>query len=185
MRIMIDPGHGGSKLGAIGKSNNILEKDINLAISRVLQSVLIMEGYEVSMTRNNDIDISLVDRVFHANSINSDLFVSIHCNGSVHKLAEGIEVYTSKGNTESDNVAKFLQTYMLREFSHHKDFSGIGPSEENFYVLKRTKMPAILIECEFITNTIQGEFLKTHYVQLGKCIGLGISEYYKMIYKSV
>lgn|GEM_PF-2985043 len=94
-RIVIDPGHGGSDPGAV--SGQVREKDINNSVARKLADLLKAEGAEVIFTREpeNDIDITLSDRVNISNSVNPDLFISIHNNSSTSSAANGVETYYS------------------------------------------------------------------------------------------
>lgn len=93
--IVIDPGHGGEDPGAIGKYGN-KEKEINLAIAKLLKQKLEDEGFTVYLTREEDIFIPLVKRTEFANSKNADLFISIHCNATENPLTttdHGFEIY--------------------------------------------------------------------------------------------
>ncbi|MFP4168196.1 MAG: N-acetylmuramoyl-L-alanine amidase [Desulfonatronovibrionaceae bacterium] len=89
--IMIDPGHGGKDPGAV--SNGILEKDINLRMSRVLGDMLEEEGFRVLYTRTDDSFLPLEERTAMANSKKADLFISIHCNAHNSRKMRGFEVY--------------------------------------------------------------------------------------------
>lgn len=175
MKIMIDPGHGGKALGAIGPSG-IKEKNINLGMAFVLQGILYVRGYEVFLTRDKDVDVSLSARVTAANRQKVNLFVSLHCNASKLRNISGMEVYSSVGKTHSDIWAKTIQDAMLLRFYGHKDFAGKGTSEENFYVLRKTKASAVLIEAEFISNPIQEFFLKTQFQEISCCIADAIDQ---------
>ncbi|MCK4764591.1 MAG: N-acetylmuramoyl-L-alanine amidase [Candidatus Aminicenantes bacterium] len=91
--ICIDPGHGGSDLGAIGKSN-VLEKDITLQVSRKLKRLIEAKlGLRVLMTRRGDTEVSLDSRVALANNQKADMFISIHVNGSFRRAARGPETF--------------------------------------------------------------------------------------------
>lgn len=90
-RVVIDAGHGGKDPGALGK-NGIREKDINLAIARMVRDALESEGLEVIMTRDSDEFISLKRRAEIANEKDADFFVSIHSNAGMRRY-QGAEVY--------------------------------------------------------------------------------------------
>ncbi|HEY3445650.1 MAG TPA: N-acetylmuramoyl-L-alanine amidase [Myxococcales bacterium] len=92
-RIIIDPGHGGHDVGAIGPKGTY-EKDITLAISEKLKARLEADGYEALMTRDDDAFVSLEDRARFANRNKGDLFVSVHCNALKAKSFRGVETYT-------------------------------------------------------------------------------------------
>lgn len=155
MRICIDPGHGGKDPGAVGPKGR-REKDVALAVSLKLKKLL--EGnYKVLLTRSEDIFIELYQRAIMANAFGADLFLSIHCNGASSPSANGFEIWTSRGSTKSDRIA----TYIARAWSEafpsvviRGDWSdGDIDKESNFCVLRRTSMPAVLIELDFITNS--------------------------------
>jgi len=89
--IMLDPGHGGKDPGAV--SNGILEKDLNLEMSKILGDMLEEKGFEVLYTRTDDTFIPLEERTAMANSQKADLFISIHCNAHNSRRVRGFEVY--------------------------------------------------------------------------------------------
>jgi N-acetylmuramoyl-L-alanine amidase len=91
-RIVIDAGHGGKDPGAIGV-NGLKEKDVTLAIAKVLAELLTKEGYEVHLTRDKDVYLTLEERTAIANSLEADLFISIHANSSRNRRLRGIETY--------------------------------------------------------------------------------------------
>lgn len=92
-RIVVDPGHGGKDPGAVGP-NNLLEKDVTLAIAKQLARRLREEfGCEVIMTRTGDTYLPLQERTALANRVDADLFISIHANASENRSAYGVETY--------------------------------------------------------------------------------------------
>ncbi|MCK5056354.1 MAG: N-acetylmuramoyl-L-alanine amidase [Candidatus Aminicenantes bacterium] len=92
-RICIDPGHGGSNFGAIGKSN-LMEKDITLKVSKKLKRLIESRlGLRVIMTRTGDAEVSLDSRAALANNQKANMFISIHVNGSFRKAANGPETF--------------------------------------------------------------------------------------------
>ena len=105
-------------------------------------------------------DVSLATRVNRANSVNSYhgncIYISVHSNGFSQESAHGYSVYTSRGNTKSDQYAEILLKYMQLEFPDRKMRKDTSDSdrdkEADFYVLSKTKMPAILSENFFMTN---------------------------------
>jgi N-acetylmuramoyl-L-alanine amidase len=103
LRIVIDPGHGGKDPGAIGRRGT-KEKEINLIVAKELANILRGNyGYEVILTRKDDIFLPLYDRAEIANRVNADLFVSIHCNASRSRKLNGFEVYfLSEKATDSE-----------------------------------------------------------------------------------
>ncbi|MEE9443645.1 MAG: N-acetylmuramoyl-L-alanine amidase [candidate division Zixibacteria bacterium] len=92
--IVIDPGHGGSDYGAIGRYKRTREKEINLEIARSLAKLIRKDKqFKVIMTRTKDTYVSLDERARIANDAQADLFVSIHCNSSSKKQASGHQVF--------------------------------------------------------------------------------------------
>lgn len=91
-RIVLDPGHGGKDPGAVGPKG-LREKDVVLALARRIKPQLEARGYEVLMTRDQDVFVELADRARFANENRADLFVSIHTNASKNRNVRGIETY--------------------------------------------------------------------------------------------
>ncbi len=169
MNICIDPGHGGDHDGAVGPSHT-LEKNINLSTARVLRDALAEMGHGALLTREYDTAVPLHVRCEIANKWPADLFISLHCNANANSEYTGVECYTSKGFTAADNWAERFQAALLKAFPDHKDFAGKGTSEENFYVLRNTAMPAVLVEMEFISNPKMELWLKQYYPAVARVI---------------
>jgi N-acetylmuramoyl-L-alanine amidase len=174
MKICIDPGHGGTDPGAIGKSPFVLnEKDVTLSISLFLKKELEEKGHTVVFTRDKDVAVSLADRAKIANQNNADIFISIHCNSYANNQAEGIETWIFPGSTVGEKLAEPVQKSLVTAFPIHKNR---GVKEANFQVLRDTDMPAILVECEFISNPTQLKFLadKDNQEKIAQAITSGI-----------
>ncbi len=90
--IVLDPGHGGTELGAQGPGS-LLEKDATLALARAVRDTLQRRGYRVVTTRDSDVSVSLEERAAIANAAKADLFLSLHANASRSPAAHGTEVY--------------------------------------------------------------------------------------------
>lgn len=90
--VMLDPGHGGTELGATGPEG-LLEKDATLALVKTIREALTRRGYRVLTTRDTDASVGLDDRAAAANAAKADVFLSIHCNASRAAAAHGTEVY--------------------------------------------------------------------------------------------
>ncbi|MBD2565605.1 MULTISPECIES: N-acetylmuramoyl-L-alanine amidase family protein [Nostoc] len=176
MKICIDPGHGGTDPGAIGKEPFVLnEKDVTLSISLFLKTELEDKGHTVVLTRDKDVAVSLADRAKIANQNNADIFISIHCNSFKNNDAEGIETWIFPGSTAGRKLAEPVQKSLTNTFSTHKDR---GIREDSFQVLRETNMPAILVECEFISNPTQLKFLseKENQEKIAKAITSSIGD---------
>lgn len=182
--IAIDPGHGGSDTGAIGPSG-FTEKEATLAISRDLEAILNKSGAKTVMTRTTDVDVygpnasatnELQARADIANRAGADIFVSIHCNAFTNPAAHGTETFYYGGSYSGRRLAGDIQQEIV-------DFSGLysrGISTANFYVLKHSDMPAVLVETAFISNYDEEALLSDPEWQQGlaEAIARGISSYF-------
>ncbi len=176
--VVIDAGHGGKDVGALGKDDegNVLldgngdpliqEKDLNLYIAQKIRDYLVADGIKVVMTRDDDTfegtnTENLLARANLANNINASLFLSVHNNSSVSPKANGTEVcYTPNssgayGITSMEFAKKILDPLVRATGLTNRGLS----SRPNLAVLKYTKMPAVLIECGFITNEADRQVL--------------------------
>lgn len=162
--IVIDPGHGGKDPGTIG-INNSLEKDINLDISKKLYKKLKGKGYEVIITRDKDEYIDNIQRAKLANKEKAKIFVSIHCNSAKNNSsANGIQVLYYPSNKATNNEL-FAQT-VLDEVLRNTGANNKGIVErKDLIVLNQTNMPAIVVECGFLSNEDEANLLGTHRYQ--------------------
>ena len=181
--ITIDPGHGGSDSGAVGP-NGYTEKEGAFAISQKVASILNQSGAKVVMTRDSDVDVygpnasarnELQARVDVGNNANSDIFVSIHCNAFVNPAANGTQTFYYGSSYQGQRLAQNIQEKMI-EANGLRDR---GISTCNFYVVKHSYMPAVLIETAFITNYDEEALLSDDEWQttMAKAIAEGINEY--------
>lgn len=180
--VVLDPGHGGFDLGAC--ANRIQEKELCLRVATILRGYLEDQGINVLMTRERDEYVTLKKRVQLANDHRVQLFVSLHMNSSSNKEASGIEIYyypqkNHKWRLERSKSIAQRTLYHMISASNSKS-RGIKPG--NFCVVRETKMPAILIECGFITNECEGKRLKSQeYLNtLAASIARSINHYFIM-----
>lgn len=169
-KIVIDAGHGGRDVGAVGPTG-LTEAMVNLDIALRIAQLLdddgfdVENGLEVLGTRLRDEFIELADRAAKANACDADLFVSIHCNASTNRDANGFEVWTTPGHTESDAIAEAVIESIASAFSDAKlraDLQdGDRDREENFLVLRKTSCPAILVETGFISHVATESAMRT------------------------
>jgi len=157
MRIILDPGHGGSDPGAVNGETGMRESSLVLNYADAILDLLRAEkNHTAGMTRTMDIFVSLPDRVRRAREFNAQFFLSLHANSAENPNAEGYEVWTSVGKTKSDEYATILFDEIGNIFPELKpraDWSDVDPDKEkNYYVLKETPMPAVLVELGFICN---------------------------------
>ena len=157
-RIILDAGHGGSDGGtrADGKNREVVEKDINLVVVQHMQAILEELGAEVVLTRESDETLSLDERVRIANSNEADLFVSIHCNYYEDDASiSGLECYYFSGSDNGKQCAEKI----LDTIAEGGDVNTRNTKESDFYVLKRTKIPAILVELGYLSNAKECQLL--------------------------
>ncbi len=174
--VVIDPGHGGPDPGAIG-IGGIRETDVVLEVSKIVKKILSEKGVKVRLTRKNDVDLDLHPRVSLANNTDADIFVSIHANASRGKRRDinGLETFYYRG-WRGRLLAKKIQKQILRVSPGSPDR---GVKQGRFYVIKNTRMPAVLIEIGFLTGRLDARRLEktTHRKRLAYAIAKGILEY--------
>ena len=157
MKICIDPGHGGADPGAISiapatarePAITLKERDFTLDVALLLEEELARCGHSVLLTRRRDRSLKLNARAAHANRHAADLFISIHANAAANPAAEGIEVFHFPGSTAGKSLADRIMRRLAAAFPGHVN-RGVKPAD--FAVLRLTDMPAVLVECEFLTN---------------------------------
>lgn len=182
--VVIDPGHGGSDPGAIGYKDGeeyIRESEINLDISQRLYDILEENGVEVSMTRYDDEYVGLTQRAEYANNLDATLFICVHNNSATIESANGSMVYYYTGESDeetkkifgitSKELAALIQKPLL-EYGGRYDRKIADGSR--FVVLYSTQMPAVLIECAFVSNEEEQELLNTE--QFRQALAEGIAE---------
>lgn len=166
MKILIDPGHGIDTPGKRSPDGQFLEYLWNRQVADLLLEKLVAMGIDASLVVTETNDVTLRNRVNRVNTIcnkvgaSNVLLVSVHANaagnGSSWQNAKGWSCYTSKGKTKSDQVAECLYEAFEEEFPERKirkDMSdGDRDWEENFYVLEKSRCPAVLLENFFYDN---------------------------------
>lgn len=181
-KIFIDPGHGGPDPGAVG--NGVTEQAVNLNVSKELARLLQEAGYEVMMyrtTANENVlankNADLRNRANMANAWGADYFVSIHTNSSVNPAANGAEVYVYRLGTPAAELAQSVLDAIVRELGSKDN----GVRQANFAVLRRTSMPAILVELGYLSNPTEALNLNSPAWQkaVAKAIFDGIYAYVK------
>ena len=147
-KIFLDPGHGGNDPGAVGKKSK--EKDNVLKVAKKLKTLLEGYGHTVRLSRSTDKFISLSERARKANSWGADYFISLH-NNAASSTATGFETFIYSGSV-SDKT-KHLQSAVHNAIAKSIGIRDRGKKRANFAVIRETKMPAVLIEYAFISNT--------------------------------
>ena len=166
MKILIDPGHGIDTPGKRSPDGIFREYLWNRQVADLILEGLLSAGVDASLVVTETNDVSLRNRVNRVNTIcnrlgaSNVLLVSIHANaagnGSAWMNAKGWSCYTSKGKTKSDQVAECLYDAFEEEFQDRKIRKDISDGdrdwEENFYVLQKSKCPAVLLENFYYDN---------------------------------
>jgi N-acetylmuramoyl-L-alanine amidase len=203
--IVIDPGHGGTDSGA-KTAEGVCEKDISLAVSKLLMEELIERGYRIKMTRLGDTKIELDERTAKANLLEADLLISLHVDSCNRTEKEGISIRipSQLPLLVSGKQAPFEQAEkkrilassscaaLLKErLSKEKDFFGakqIRVATDPFQVLVGAEMAAMLIEMGFLSHKEEAKQLQNQLYQkkFAVCIADTVDSYYKSntLYKS-
>ena len=143
--VVIDAGHGGFDRGGI-PGQRVAEKTMTLDVAQRLRKKLREAGYQVIMTRDSDFFVPLPARVAVANAHRDAIFVCIHFNASTRAGANGIETYYY-GNESAGLAANIHRHVVAGTTSENR-----GIRRRGYYVLRRTSIPAVLVECGFLTN---------------------------------
>ena len=172
--VVIDAGHGGHDRGGM-PGQRVPEKGYALDVAQRLESVLQAAGYRTIMTRRSDVFVGLGERARMANSAGSAIFVSVHFNGARNYDAYGIETYYSSGRKSA----------ALATSIHRSVLSATGSIDRRvrsrrFYVLRNTRVPAVLCELGFLTNKAEAKKIASgsYRQRLAEAIARGIQARY-------
>lgn len=196
MKVLIDNGHGENTKGKCSPDGKLRE----YAWTREIADMLVLElgkmGIDAERVVKETIDIPLSERCRRVNEIcgrlgtSNVILISIHCNaagnGTEWMNARGWSAYTSKGKTKADKLATFLYEEAEKNFISQRirrDNSDDDPDwEENFYILRKTKCPAVLTENFFQDNKEDVEFLLSAdgKARIVKAHAIGIANYLKV-----
>lgn len=181
--VVLDAGHGGGDSGKVGEGN-ILEKDINLAIAKKVKVKLEESGIKAVMTREKDELLSgdakdnkkiadLKNRVKIINEEKPQLAVSIHQNSYPDPDVKGAQVFYFSHSAEAKEAAETMQEALL---ACDPDNTRKAKGNETYYLLKRTEVPTIIVECGFLSSPEEAALLtKEDYQQkLSEAIVKGI-----------
>jgi len=178
-KVVIDPGHGGSDPGAVG-INGLRETDIVLEVSKSVSGFLTNKGVKTILTRKYERTLDLQPRVAKANNSKADAFVSIHANATRGKRKDvnGLETYYYSGY-KGYSLAKNIQKQILIVSPQSPDR---GVRRSRFYVIRKTSMPAALVEIGFVTGMYDADLLrqKAYRDKMSFAIARGILNYLKV-----
>lgn len=155
VKIVIDPGHGGTDPGGVG--NNMQEKNIVLDVSKRFKALLDADtadtggggNWSASLTRTTDVFVSLSGRAAYSNNKDADRFMSIHSNAFSDPAAHGTETFSYAEGGQGAALRNLVQEEMIAAWK----LTNRGNKTANFAVLRETAAPAVLHELAFITNT--------------------------------
>src|SRR5947207_135188 len=169
--VVIDAGHGGHDRGGIA-GQRVDEKTMNLDVAQRLKAVLQSSGYRVVMTRDSDVFVPLGTRVAIANSYRDAIFVCIHFNAAPRRSASGIETYFY--SSQSLPLASAIHYYV----AGGAPSANRGVRRRGFFVLRRTTIPSVLVECGFLTNATEAQYAQSvsYRQKLAEEIGRGVRE---------
>lgn len=181
--VVLDAGHGSSDSGKVG-INGVLEKDINLSISKKTKKYLEKKGIRVIMTRDKDESLAegeksnrkvqdMKARVKRINDTKPDLAVSIHQNSYHEESIHGAQVFYYEHSESGEKDARILQEALL---AVDPDNTRQVKANTTYYLLKRTEVPILIVECGFLSNQEEAEKLASEDYQkeIAKAIANGI-----------
>ncbi|MFN4955699.1 MAG: N-acetylmuramoyl-L-alanine amidase [Aphanizomenon sp.] len=181
IKIVLDPGHGGKESGASGPTG-YLEKDVNLIVSKLLRDELVKRGAKVVMTREDDRDVSLVERQVIINTQEPAIALSIHHNS----LPDNGDAENTKGfgtfwyHSQSHSLAVFLQNYVVTNLRK----PNYGVFWKNLALTRPSAAPAVLLELGFMSNPYEFEEIVNPQAQrkMASTLADGITKWFEGIY---
>lgn len=185
--IIVDPGHGGRDPGKVGV-NGALEKDINLCIALKLKQFLELNDINVIMTREEDIGLysesdsnrkaaDMRKRVEIIKNSDAVVAISIHQNSFPQEDQKGAQVFYYKSSDTSKEYAEIMQAQIkktLKDGNRRK-----AKSNDNYYMLKKTDCPIVIVECGYLTNNEEAALLidEKYQEKMAWAIHLGLISY--------
>jgi N-acetylmuramoyl-L-alanine amidase len=189
--IVVDPGHGGIDGGA--SKEGVLEKEINLDISKKLKSILEQKGYTIIMTREEDVSLDYLDnskksrhqrdlnaRANIINKSNGQLFISVHVNCNLKRPSTaGTIVFYDDKYEQSKTLADSLQKELNQMEMSGKKRTEHSPARGEYFVLSKTNIPGVIVETAFISNKAElQEITKDPFrLEIAKAIAKGVEQY--------
>ena len=172
--VIIDAGHGGHDRGGI-PSQRLAEKHLALDVAKRLEKNLRRAGFRTVMTRRTDRFISLGQRVSIASKYRDAIFVSVHFNSSTREGARGFETFYY--GSRSAGLASRIQNNIMRVTRTENR----GVKRRGFYVLRKNRLPAVLVECGFLTNKKEARQAKgrRYRDRMANQIARGIIQHHK------
>ena len=182
--IVIDAGHGGMDKGT--SSQNVEEAPLNLIITKKLEKELLQLGCNVVLTRKDENDLSssnrfsksedMKERIRIINDEKNDIFISIHMNQFQNPTVKGLHVFYNPASNQSLEFASIMQKEVNQQLKQNKQMK-----KGDFYILNKTRIPGILIECGFLSNNEDRNHLLDEKYQdkIVNCFIKGIIQYFE------
>ena len=184
-KIYIDEGHNPSGFNTGAEGNGLREQDVTYAVGQELAALLRRSGnYQVRLSRNSPDEVlgnsnasSLRTRVQDANAWGADYFISIHTNGSTDPSAEGIEAYAYSRDSRAFRLGDDIVDSLVDATGFPRRGMFVRPG---LYVLKKTNMPATLVEIGFISNPYDANLMANNPQLFARGIYNGILDYFDL-----
>ena len=186
--IVIDAGHGGRDGGTVGTTTGITESELNLQYAYCLKKLCEEFGIGVILTRkdmnglydenaSNKKKSEMEKRKDIINNSGADLMISLHMNAFPLSSSEGAQVFYAKGSESGFNLAKSVQEAICQSFENARDYVSVG----DYFVLNYSTIPAVLVECGFLSNpseerNLQDEEYRERFCY---CLLMGILSFFK------
>ncbi len=166
--VIIDPGHGGIDVGAVGIDGS-LEKNINLSISLDLYDFLMVSGINTVLTRDGDYEVyrageqrtksDLYNRMDYINTVPDSILISIHQNHFENEAEWGTQIWYSPNDEKSPTIAdKILNSVKKNIQPENKRIN--KKSDDNYYILYKAQKPSVMVECGFVSNENENKRLQ-------------------------
>ena len=189
--VVIDPGHGGADPGKVG-INGAKEKDVNLAIAKALRNVLEEKGFEVAMTRTEDVVLGNSSKFSKIGDLNGRcqivneehaknnecIMISLHQNSFTQETVHGAQSFYYQRSEKSKALGEAVQEELNKEINTEKEKK--AKPNDSYYILINSNCPGIIIECGFLSNhTEAGKLIDENYQkQLAEILCKGIMKYF-------
>ncbi len=185
--VVIDAGHGGNDPGKIGVDDSV-EKELNLIIAKKVQKLLEQQDVEVVMTRKSDAGLyeeqtsnkkvqDMKNRCTLINETHPDCVVSIHQNSYHEEYVTGAQVFYYGTSQEGKRLAETLQEKLVSyvDPENHRQ----AKANESYYLLKKTGVPIVIVECGFLSNWEEAKKLQedSYQNEIAWAVSMGILSY--------
>lgn len=170
--IVIDPGHGGVDDGSIGRTTKVTEKQLNLEVSFKLKNILEENDIRCTLTRKDQGGLytefksgykkeDMQKRKEIIEKSNPSLVISVHMNSFTSSTQRGAQVFYSETNPLSEQLAKSIQSFFATDLEESNKSSAVA----DYYILKCTNHPTVLIECGYLSNETDEKLLQEEEYQ--------------------